>query len=231
MGLDQAMSSGIAEWYYPQVYNGTFRRIVMTELDLLAGIVASDGHIYKNKLTFCIINKDLEFLEKIVIPSIKSVLGKCPEPKFVNSGFSDGKYKVVVSSVKLVKRFNEEFKIPAGAKSLSIKPPRLLNNKRKIEYMSGWIAGDGSVTHDRGRPKIEIWSNNLGILEWFKDILFECSIESRLFFERNKKRHILRIGKKDDVVVFYKKIKIPHPRKQEKLNNYIKDMAQDPYEA
>lgn len=197
----------------------------MTDIDILAGIVASDGHIYKNKLTFCVINKNLEFLQKSVIPLIKSITEKCPKPKFVSSGFSNGKYIVYVSSVKLIKIFNEEYMIPVGSKSAIIKPPILFNNKRKIDYMGGWIAGDGSVTKDRTRPKIEIWSNNLRILEWFKEILSQNKISSRLFFERNKKRHILRVGKKNDVKLFHKKIKIPHPDKQKKLNLFIKSMS------
>ena len=197
----------------------------MGELDILAGIVASDGHIYKNKLAFCIVNKNLEFLEQSVIPLIQTIVNKTPEPKFVSSGFSDGKYKITVCSTKLIKILNDVYMIPAGAKSSLIKPPNILAFQQIFDYIGGWIAGDGCVTKDRTRPKIEIWSNDLVMLEWFKDVFSKCSIDSILLFEKRKKRHILRIGRKESIKTFHDKFRIPHPDKQKKLEMFVKAIS------
>ncbi len=189
----------------------------MSDLDVLAGIIGSDGHIYKDKYSLCVVNKNKEFMEGIVIPLIYSTTNKKKELKFVASGYGNGKFKVHVTSVKLCKRLIEEYRIPAGAKSYSINPPDLMELGRKIDYFRGWVAGDGSVTRDRTRAKIEIWSKSLVMLEWFKDILKEMKIKSRIFIEKKKKEYILRIGRKEDVEKFHDYIEIPHPEKQNKL--------------
>ncbi len=187
-------------------------------MDLFAGIVGSDGHLSRDRSTIFVINKDIQFLKEIVIPLVYTLTGKRVQPKFVNSGFSDGKYKINVSSKALWKTLNRRYNIPSGSKSSKIKPPALSNLKEKTDFMRGWISGDGSVTKDRTRPKIEIWSKSIYILKWMKDVLKKNGIESKIFEERKKREYILRIGKKKDVYIFYKKIKIPHPAKQYKLN-------------
>lgn len=193
----------------------------MSEIDVLAGIVGSDGHITKDLLTTFVINKDLEFMEHVVNPLLHLATGKMPnKPKFVGSGFGNGKFKTYVCSRKLCKELVAKYNIPAGAKSMSIKPPIGLLPAEEIDFLSGWIAGDGSVTKDRTRTKIEIWSKSKPMMLWFKKVLLKNGIQSRMFFEKNKEEHILRIGRKEDVFLFYKKIRIPHPEKQAKLENY-----------
>lgn len=193
----------------------------MGNLDVLAGIIGSDGHIYGNLLSVCVVNKNLPFIEKVVIPLFREITGKNPKPKFVPAGFGNGKYKVTVSSVKFNKTLMDKYNIPPGAKSRTIKPPKLSELDEKIDFLRGWISGDGSVTRDRTRAKIEIWSKSLKILNWFKDVLLTMGINSRLFEERNKREYILRIGRKDDVELFYRKVKIPHPKKQEKMESFF----------
>ena len=192
----------------------------MSKTDILAGIIGSDGHIYKDLLSLCVVNKSKPFIDEIVLPLIQEVTGKNPTPKFVSSGYGDGKYKVHISSVKFNKFLMNRYNIPAGAKSAIIKPPNITNIDDKIDFMRGWIAGDGSVTKDRTRAKIEIWSKSKDILEWFKDALLEKGIKSTLFVERNKNEHILRIGRKEDMKSFSKQIQIPHPEKQDKLESF-----------
>jgi len=193
----------------------------MSEIDVLAGIVGSDGHITKDLLTTFVVNKNLEFLERIVNPLFFHATGKVPRnPVFVSSGFGSGKYKTYVCSRSLCKQLVAKYNIPAGAKSMSIVPPKGLLPEAEIDFLSGWMAGDGSVTKDRTRAKLEIWSKSKSMMLWFGEVLLKNGIKSRMFFEKTKKEHILRIGRKEDVFLFYKKIKIPHPEKQAKLENH-----------
>ena len=189
----------------------------MGDLALLAGIVGSDGHIAKDEPQIIITNKNLDFIERTVVPLIIKFTNKIPYIKFINSGFGTGKYFVRVWSPNLWKELQDKYNIPSGAKSKTIKPPNNLSRTDKIDFLRGWIAGDGSVTNERGRPKIEIWSKSNEMLGWFKNVLEKNGIESRLFYARKKDEYILRIGKKDSVKMFLNTISIPHPSKQEKL--------------
>jgi intein-encoded DNA endonuclease-like protein len=97
-----------------------------------------------------------------------------------------------------------------------IEPPNLPQEER-LDFFRGWIAGDGSVTTEKGKPKIELWSKSEKMIKWFEEVLANNEIESRIYEERNKKEFILRVSKKEDVKKFYSLIKIPHPRKQQRL--------------
>ena len=193
----------------------------MTDMDVLAGIIGSDGHLAKSGYSVYIINKDLEFLESIGIPLMKEHSGKQPSVSFIPSGFGTGKNIVRVASKELWKRMIEQYGIPAGAKSYTIKPPNLPSLENNKDYLRGWIAGDGSVTHDRMRVKLEIWSKSEGMMLWFKGVFKELGIETALFKEKNKNEHILRVGKKEEMLKFYKEITIPHPEKQRRLDSLI----------
>lgn len=197
----------------------------MASIDVLAGIVGSDGHLARDKSTVFIINKDIEFMEKIVRPLISEIFGKNPKAKFVNSGFGDGKYKINVSKSEIWRLLVEKYSIPSGAKSTRIQPPELGNFLARIDYFRGWVAGDGSVTNDRERPKIEIWSKSRNMLLWFKQLLSEINIESKFFVDKKRDKYILRIGKKQAVMDFYRKIIIPHPKKQRKLKEMVSKIS------
>jgi DNA-binding transcriptional regulator WhiA len=151
------------------------------------------------------------------MPLITKITNKTPYKRFNKSGFGTGKYFVRVWSPTIWKILQESYNIPCGKKSKIIKPPDNLSKKDKIDFLRGWIAGDGSVTNDRNKPKIEIWSKSNEILKWLSIVLSENGIESNLFYARKKKEYILRIGKQNSVKLFSEKISIPHPFKQEKL--------------
>ena len=191
----------------------------MSDLAVLAGIVGSDGHLAKDEAQIIVLNKNKEFVESIVVPLLTKFANKIPTTRFVKSGYGTGKYFVRVWSQELYKILNTNYKIPVGRKSNIIQPPENLSLEDKIDFLRGWIAGDGSVTNERKRTKIEIWSKSKEILEWFREVLHEVGLESRMFLDRKKNEFILRIGKQNSVKLFYQRISIPHPEKQNKLNS------------
>ena len=193
----------------------------MGDIDVFAGIVGNDGHLGQDKNTIFIINSDVHFLKSKAIPMIHRITGKTVIPKPSISGFGKLKYKINVSSAILWRELNRKYNIPSGAKPISIQPPNLNFIEEKNSYLSGWIAGDGSVTIDRTRVKIEIWSKSSSMISWFREVLKENGIESKIFEERNKNEFILRIGKRSEVMKFYEKIEIPHPKKQNKLRSLL----------
>ena len=186
----------------------------MNKFAEFAGIVASDGHLSKDMSTICIINKDSEFIEYAENLCCE-VIGKKPSKRIVLSGYGHEKYLLRVCSTKTLRLLNEKFNIPIGAES--IQPPKKLEADEEISYLLGWIAGDGSVTNDRTRLKLEIWSKSKDMIEWFSKLMEVHGIETRIFQERKKNEYIMRIGKKKDVKKFAENFKIPHSKKQKKL--------------
>ena len=116
-----------------------------------------------------------------------------------------------------LENFDKKYRIPPGKKSTIVEPPNLATNEEKIDFFRGWFAGDGSVTVDRKRPRLELWSKSRKLLKWFREVLEQNGIESRIFYHKRKDQYLLSIGRIGDVINFYEKIVIPHPEKQEKL--------------
>ena len=180
------------------------------KLSTLAGIVGSDGHLSKKESAIIVVNKDKEFLEKEVIPLFKEFTDKKISISKSSSGYGDYKYLVRVWDKKLQTKLNTIYGIPRGKKSrinLSISEREMMN------FILGWIAGDGSITVDRERPKIEIWSKDFRLIKVFEKFLSKKEIESSIFKTSNN-RFILRISKIDSVKKF-SKYRIPHPAKPE----------------
>lgn len=189
----------------------------MGDLSVLAGIIGSDGHLSKDKSTICVINKDETFLRQIVVPLLKKYTNKEGLFRFIDSGFGSKKFLLRVCSAELMRKLNKDYNIPIGAKSIDIKPPDL-PREEQIDFFRGWTAGDGSVTTEKGKPKIELWSKSQDMIQYFKRVLDDHEIESRIYIERNKNEFILRVSKKEAVKKFYNLIEIPHQKKQEKFH-------------
>ena len=182
------------------------------KLSTLAGIVGSDGHLSKKESAIIVVNKDKEFLEKEVIPLFKELTNKKIGISKSSSGYGDYKYLVRVWDKKLQTKLNKVYGIPRGKKStIKLSIPE----KEMIDFILGWIAGDGSITVDRDRPKIEIWSKDIRLIKVFRKFLSKKGIESSIFKTSNN-RFILRISKIDSVKKF-SRYRIPHPAKARKL--------------
>ncbi|MEM5790829.1 MAG: LAGLIDADG family homing endonuclease, partial [Candidatus Aenigmatarchaeota archaeon] len=160
--------------------------------------MGSDGHLSKKESAIIIVNRDKEFLEKEVIPLLKELTNKKVSISKSSSGYGDYKYLVRVWDKKLQEKLNKIYGIPRGKKSrinLSI------HEREVMDFILGWIAGDGSITVDRERPKIEIWSKDIRLIKFFQKFLFKKKIESSIFKAFNN-RFILRISKIDSVKRF-----------------------------
>ena len=187
------------------------------KLSVLAGIVGSDGHLTKNESAVVIVNKDMEFLKKEVLPLLKSLTDKPVSVSWSSSGYGDGKYLVRVWDKELQQLLCNKYGIPRGKKD-GIKLPRL-PPREMMYFILGWIAGDGSVTSDRGRPKIEIWSKDAALIKKFFNFLVGKGMRPRIFDASNG-RKILRLGRSEDLRKFSRH-RIPHPAKNRKLKNFL----------
>lgn len=48
------------------------------------------------------------------------------------------------------------------------------------------------VTVDRKRPRLELWSKSRKLLKWFREVLEQNGIESRIFYHKRKDQYLLR---------------------------------------
>jgi len=194
----------------------------VSKLDVLAGIVGSDGSIDRNQPIVKIINKNREFINSTIIPLIRKTTGINVKTTPKTSGFvKDNNFVINIYCKWLWKILQEKYDIPAGKKSEKGIFPKILKKEDKLDFLRGWFAGDGSVTRDRKRPRLIIWSKNRTILEWIKQTLAENQIESRIWFSKKKNQFLLTVGKKKSVELFFKTIEIPHPEKERKLKSLL----------
>ncbi len=109
----------------------------MSELDILAGIIGSDGHLDKKQPVIRIINKNKIFLENVIRPLIEKFTGKKVKISNSISGFGKKRYLIIVYDKKFWKIINEKYKIPAGNKSTKIRLPENLSRKAQINFLLG----------------------------------------------------------------------------------------------
>ena len=120
----------------------------------------------------------------------------------------------------------ERFNIPAGKKSGKILPPNLQTNEERLDFISGWFAGDGCVTLFRGRPRLEMWSKSKDFIFWVKEVLKENGVISSVCLIKGKELFFLDIKRLESVKRFHEIINIPHPEKERKLISLLQEYSQ-----
>ena len=198
----------------------------MGNLEILAGIIGSDGHIKRNKFRLVVVNQDSNFIKSIVLPLIKQITGKAPKPIFNKSAFGGWKFLTFINSPFLWNMLQERFNIPAGKKSGKILPPNLQTNEERLDFISGWFAGDGCVTLFRGRPRLEMWSKSKDFIFWVKEVLKENGVISSVCLIKGKELFFLDIKRLESVKRFHEIINIPHPEKERKLISLLQEYSQ-----
>ena len=190
------------------------------ETAMIAGIVASDGHLDKDFHIVRIVTSSEAFLkftktalEKITKNKIRVYVSK--------SGFGKQRYTIYLNDESLYNLLFEKFNIPKGKKSSLIEPPKNLDAKEEKAYIEGWFAGEGSITHDRNVPQFILWSKSDEIIHWLRDKLAEKNIGVTLFFSKKKQQHMIIVRRKDDFLRFIKEFNIIHPDKKLKLASLL----------
>jgi intein/homing endonuclease len=121
------------------------------KLALLAGIVASDGHLDKNRNAVRIITSDAEFL--VVIEALLKDLNVNYRVWQSRSGFGRERFVVYFNDKKLRAELEFRHNIPKGKKSGTIKLPEDLEHQELAAFVRGLFSGDGSVYSDNRTGK------------------------------------------------------------------------------
>ncbi len=195
-------------------------------LSLLAGIVASDGHLERDGCGIKVINSSKPFVDEVVIPLLEEVSSKKPSVYVGKTGFSNKtKYIAYVYDKKTSKILSEEYAIPLGKKAETVLPPNNLSDSDKLDYVRGWFAGEGSVStdvHKQGdrtyfSPEIMLWVKNPGIAGWIAGFLNSLGIQAKLFHSSKKLQSLVIIRQKESLFLFQEKVGFAHPEKDGKL--------------
>ncbi len=186
-----------------------------TNMALVAGIIASDGHLDKDFHIIRIVTSSPRFL-KFVKGKLQNITKHEIRVYRSKSGFGKLKYTIYLNDEKLYQMFNEKFKIPKGKKSAIIGPPYNLDEKEEKSYIEGWLAGEGSISHDKN-PQIMLWSKSGKIVKWLAEKFKQKDISPQIYYSKKKKQYLLMVRRKQDFFNFVKEFDFVHPDKNSKL--------------
>jgi len=215
----------------------------------IAGFIAADGNVYKNRLTIKLANKDHDFLCKIrdsigysgPISVVDRVIEVKVHPEYQYPA-RVAKYSILqVSCPEYIEPLSKNWNIIPN-KSLILKCPNIKNYEQCLAYLAGLINGDGSVSLLKS-PKSKMGKfldiNITGtkeICEWVKfmcDLIAPYSSKalSNIFVSETGKRGsavTYHIGGSRAVIIAQEVLKLQDKilllnRKWDNARNYIKE--------
>ena len=182
------------------------------ELEYVAGLIASDGHISKD-FGVAIYSKNRAFAKYI-----KSLIEKISK-KNVHIYKGNGSLKILVFDKELVEILGKKFRICIGKKCNILKFPIDLTENEKINFLKGYVDGDGSLYIDKRKRyekiyryvRIEIASQTKEFLEEMRNFLQKLDIKCGEVTE-GKRVFRFRIYSKN-AIIFLRKVGFSHPDK------------------
>ena len=207
--------------------------MLKNELALIAGIVASDGHLERDGCGVKVISTSSAFTFGVVVPLLKRYVPKV-SVYTGKTGFSrKRKFIAYVYSKGLSEALSRQYRIPKGKKALSMKAPRMLGLSERLGYLRGWFAGEGCVSRDIHKengnryvcPEIELWVKNKHIANWIYGSLLVYGINAKLFRSKKRKQFLVIVRERKSVFLFAEKIGFVHPEKQEKLKTILRGLS------
>lgn len=144
----------------------------------IAGLVTADGNLSSKESSVSIYTNSPKFAR-----TIKSILREITGRK-AEIYQSKGALKVFVFDKHLHSMLNQKYGIPIGKKSSIIAFPHNLSKKSAIEFIRGYVDGDGSIYVDKRRrrnkiqyyPRVEIASKNKRFLKTMRNYLEKLGI-------------------------------------------------------
>jgi hypothetical protein len=136
-----------------------------------AGFIAADGYITKDhnpRLAIGIAKQDLKLLEKF-----KSVTSYCGPIEH-----TPRRVQLRITCPRWIQDLKTFWNITQN-KTYSLKPPKIKNLEQNLEYIIGFIDGDGHIGIDsRNTLRFNITSN-FEILDWISHILYTIEDKSK----------------------------------------------------
>jgi hypothetical protein len=197
--------------------------MMQEQLAYIAGLVASDGTITRNKRTFKIkiVTSNLEFAVKI----FGIMRNYCNAKIRENKGRKT--YNVYCYSKRLARVLNEEYMIKYGRKASHIRLPRRLPDKLMMLFIRGLFDGDSSVMEVKVRlkrnnreyvynlPRITFKSKSEKLVSEVHSYLEKKGISTYTWVDKGL--HVLAIDGIRNLRKFHFTIGYMHPDKHSKI--------------
>lgn len=198
------------------------------KLSYFLGLLLTDEHIQADESYGSFkLSLYTSYEEEVkVICSLIRLLFKCKAKIYTrkHTGFSRrSNYDIYIRSKRLIEHLKNNYDIPSGAKSLTIKMPKFIFNTSKenrVSLLRGIIDGDGSIK----KWSVEIASGSYYFLKDVKYILNKLGIKSNKIYKDNTCM-TLSITKSENLKklysLIYDKTSICYPRKKSKFETAI----------
>ncbi len=181
-------------------------------LSYLAGLIAADGHISKDNGIEIYI-KDKKFV-KLINKKIKKISKK---PIKIYNG--KGCKKLIFFDNSIIKQLITKYNLTKGKKCNKLIFPNKINKIEKINFIRGFVDGDGSIYIDKRKrynkiyfyPRIEIASQSKNFLKSISNFLNTLGITCGKITKKTRCFRF-RIYSKN-VILFLNKIGFNHPKK------------------
>lgn len=193
------------------------------------GLLITDGHIqYQKSKKYRIVvstsyNKEKEMISRLTLKLFDY------KPLIVKRKYGWNilpNYEIIISSKDLLKFLNKKINIPLGAKSKTIRVPKLLfseSSKNIFSFIRGVIDGDGDISIKKNMVRIS--SGSYLFLRDMKKLLLNVNISSgKILKERTVFRinistlcNIRRLYEHCYISDFY------YPRKKKQLDKLLKE--------
>jgi len=175
----------------------------------MAGFIAADGNILKNRIAIGLKKDDLEHLK--LIKSFFEYSGKIYE--YTNSVHLEMRSNQIVEDLK------NKFNI-TERKSLTLKPPVVLEEKFAYAFIKGYIDGDGSIYFTNNKQYKYLSISCVGTEEmccWIKFYFDKILDSTTPKIQKNNNIFVFRVnGKQAEKVYSYLKYKIDTPTMERK---------------
>jgi len=193
------------------------------ELSYFLGLLLTDGHLQVDRSFKLSLYTSYEEEVGVICSLIKLLFEYKPGVYPRKTGFSRRiNYDIYISSKEVIESLENNFEVPIGAKSLTLKMPKFIFNTSKENigsFLRGIIDGDGSV---KGWS-VAIASGSDSFLKSLRIILSDFNIESKIYKDRTCM--ILNITKQENLKklysLIYNKPSFYYPRKKDKFETVI----------
>jgi len=211
-----------------------FNEINNEESSYVLGLLFADGTINKNGFELCLMEDDVEMLEKISnIFYNKRILTYRNPTKIPNTTYiSKGQYKLSIVSHKIKNDLIKHGCI--RRKSLNLTFPKLIDETQYRHFIRGYFDGDGSIFKATKRNYVGITiTSTINFCDDLSKYLHDHHQIHSISSIRYNNVGYVRIHKKNDVIRFIKLIydnsKIHLKRKYLKSQSLINDLEHAQY--
>lgn len=161
-------------------------------LSFILGLFAADGNIDKSRIRIFCSKEEVEFFRKFVSPKIQKLFKIEPKIRLCDTNC----YVLAINSAPLERIFRRLFNY-TGKKKDGIQIPKIL--LEKPSFISGLVAGDGSVVISRNNSKIRKYpmlkftNSSRELIGFFLNFLEENNVSYYIYHDDKRESYCITV--------------------------------------